>query len=239
MDMARDISGLAALLADPTRARVCVSLMDGCAWTAGELAHAIEVSPQAMSACLSRMEEAGVIMRLRQGRHAYVKLRDRRVAQIVEFMGTVTPQDDAVVVGYRQVRADRRLRAGRTCYNHVAGRLGVGIAQSMERIGLVDVEDGSMRMTDSGVRWFSDRGIDVKARKNTPRIRGCLDWTERRMHIAGTAGTQLYASLLGRGLLRRAEPRRALRVTPPGIRWFAQELHMNVAELMDDDPSSS
>lgn len=101
-DTGDDISALASTLADPTRAKVCVTLMDGCAWTPGELAHQIDVSPQAMSSCLAHLEDAGAITRIRQGRHHYVRLSGEHMARIVESLGG--PPDPAGPIRWATVR---------------------------------------------------------------------------------------------------------------------------------------
>lgn len=230
LDTGSDISQVASILADPTRSRVCVALMDGCAWTAGELAKHTETSPQAMSSCLQHLEDAGVISRIRQGRHQYVRLADERMAEIIEFLGNAVSPAPSSPVGYRQVRADQRLRYARSCYNHMAGRLGVEIAQSMLDMRLVDLEDNSMRLTPKGSQWFEDTGITLTDAGRSPRIVACLDWTERRFHIGGKAGSALLTYCLERHLITKASPKRALRITHDGEQWFADKLLIQVID---------
>lgn len=233
-DTGDDISALASILADPTRAKVCVTLMDGCAWTPGELAHQIDVSPQAMSSCLAHLEDAGAITRIRQGRHHYVRLSGEHMARIVESLGAAAGPRRAHPVGYRQVRADRRLQAARTCYTHIAGRLGVALADAMNAQGLIETSDDAMRLTLAGTAWFADQGIMLPTAQ--ARIRACLDWTERRMHIAGPAGIGLCRRLLELDVIRRSIPRRALTVTPSGQHWFEDHLGLDAQAIAEPRP---
>ncbi|MFT8592001.1 MAG: winged helix-turn-helix domain-containing protein [Bifidobacterium sp.] len=230
-DTGSDIARLASTLADPTRANVCAALMDGCAWTASELARQMGVSPQAMTSCLSKLEESHLIVRMQQGRHRYVKLCDEHTAQIVEFMGTVAQARQTQAIGYRQVRADQRLRYARTCYNHIAGHLAILITAAMQTRGLIDLRDDSIRLTDKGTLWFANNGMPESQLRKTPRIKGCLDWTERRMHIGGSAGSALCSHLMDLSVIRRDTPRRALRVTATGKRWFASQLGIDEDSL--------
>lgn len=230
LDTGSDISQLASVLADATRAKVCVALMDGCAWTAGELAHHTQTSPQAMSSCLTRLEDARIISRIRQGRHQYVQLSDERMARVIEFLGSVTGPSDAPVTGYRQVRADQRLRYARSCYNHIAGHLGVDIAQHLEHRDLITIEDGSIRLTGNGLQWFEDEGISIPESRTAPRIKACLDWTERHFHIGGYAGSALLSYLLDQRFMEKAAPKRALHVTAAGREWFSKELDITVVD---------
>lgn len=230
-DTGSDISQLASALADPTRARVCVALMDGRAWTAGELSQQTEISPQAMTSCLTKLHTAHIITRIRQGRHSYVALANERVAALIELLGTFAKPEDTTVIGYRQVRADEHLRYARTCYNHIAGHLGILIATAMNAHELIDIEDDSMRLTELGMQWFARNGIELHPHGRTPRIKACLDWTERRFHVAGIAGSALCTHLLKLNLIQRSTPKRALRVTAAGIRWFNSQLGLEEQSL--------
>jgi DNA-binding transcriptional ArsR family regulator len=204
--------------------------MDGCAWTAGELAAHTQTSAQAMSSCLQRLADAGVISRMHQGRHQYVHLANEHIAQVIEFLGNAVPPTPTAPVGYRQVRADQRLRYARSCYNHIAGNLGVRIADSMLAAKLIDLEDHSMRLTPQGLQWFNDQGIALVEAGRTPRIKACLDWTERRFHVGGKAGSAMLAYCIDQHLLLRASPKRALRFTPEGRQWFARTLDIRVED---------
>jgi DNA-binding transcriptional ArsR family regulator len=228
LDTGSDISQMASVLADATRAKVCVALMDGCAWTAGELARHTQTSPQAMSSCLMRLEDAQIISRIRQGRHQYVQLSDERTAKVIEFLGSMVEPRQEKPIGYRQVRADQRLRYARSCYNHIAGHLGVDIAQSMQGQHLINIEDGSIRLTDDGLHWFAHKGIALPESRTAPRIKACLDWTERHFHIGGSAGSALLSYLLDHQLIVKATPKRALHVTEKGTQWFADELNLQI-----------
>jgi DNA-binding transcriptional ArsR family regulator len=222
------ISATAALFADATRAGVCDALMDGCAWTPGELRQAAGVSAPAMSACLDRLETAGAVRSVRQGRHRYVMLAGDHVASVVEFLGNVSGEPPAKPIGYRQVQADQRLRTARTCYSHIAGGLGVAIAETMVKRSLLIAADESFSLSGEGESWFRSNGILQGRTLRAPHVRACLDWTQRRMHLAGSYGTALCSYLISTGALRRTQPRRALAVTEAGKEWLRNQLGLDI-----------
>ncbi|MFT9393794.1 hypothetical protein, partial [Bifidobacterium sp.] len=117
------------------------------------------------------------------------------------------------------------------CYNHIAGHLAILITAAMQTRGLIDLRDDSIRLTDKGTLWFANNGMPESQLRKTPRIKGCLDWTERRMHIGGSAGSALCSHLMDLSVIRRDTPRRALRVTATGKRWFASQLGIDEDSL--------
>ena len=228
---ATGLASLASLLADSTRAGVCMALMDGRAWTAGELARSMGVAPSTMSEHLSRLVAGGLLVEHRQGRHRYVALAGPEVAAALEVVTGLT-EPPAPARTLRAVRAHDDLRRGPTCYDHLAGRLGVAITSAMTARGLLD-DDADLAPTAAGHAWFaSELGIDlgagraarrdaahdagVGAPSRRPIARACLDWTERRPHLAGQACAQLCAVLLERAWVVRIGTGRAVRVTPVG-----------------------
>ncbi|GII78111.1 transcriptional regulator [Sphaerisporangium rufum] len=223
------LATLAGLLADGTRARFCLALLDGRAWTAGELARHAGVALSTASEHLSRLVAGGILAEERQGRHRYVRLAGPQVAQLIEDLAAhaaPTAHADGPAGGrpptLRAAGAARAMAAARTCYDHLAGRLGVTITDALTRHGLLS-QDTGFALTADGLAWFEGglRAALPPATGRRPLARGCLDWTERRHHLAGTAGAVLCATLLERGWVARIGSGRALRVTPPGHQALA------------------
>lgn len=206
----------AALAGDPARASMLLALMDGRALTAGELATVASVTPQTASGHLARMVEAGLLVAEKQGRHRYHRLASPLIARMVETIHSVagTTRVPPLRVGPR----DSALRLARTCYDHLAGRVAVGIADRMgEEGGLVLGSDGG-ELTEAGRRLLQRIGVDVPAAGRGRRsfCRPCLDWSERRYNLAGAIGAALLDGLVAQGWLRRTTGSRAMTVTPAG-----------------------
>ncbi|MFH8567172.1 ArsR/SmtB family transcription factor [Streptomyces sp. NPDC017993] len=213
-----ELARLAALLADRTRAAFCLALLDGRAWTAGELAAYAQVAPSTASEHLTRLTEGGLLVERRQGRHRYVQLAGPRVAELLESLTAHLDPPAPRPSGLRAANVSAALARGRTCYDHLAGRIGVTITDAMTGRGLLD-QDGGFALTDAGRDWFSDGlGIPPAGLRSgrRPQARGCVDWTERRRHLAGTAGARLCEQLLDRRWVRRIGSGRAVRLTPEG-----------------------
>ncbi|WP_219419750.1 ArsR/SmtB family transcription factor [Pseudonocardia nigra] len=224
------LAELAALLADRTRAQICVALLDGRAWTAGELAALAGVAPSTASEHLGRLVAGGLLVERRQGRHRYVQLASPEVAQLVENLvhpprrlrklrrlpspGAAHARPTAPV-GLRAVTAAAALADARTCYDHLAGRLGIAITDALGERGLLD-RAGGFALTPAGLTWFRAELGFVPARSRRPVARACLDWTERRSHLAGQAGAHLCERLEANGWIARRRGARAVRVTPAG-----------------------
>ncbi|TQM04252.1 ArsR/SmtB family transcription factor [Pseudonocardia kunmingensis] len=209
------LADLAALLADRTRARFCVALLDGRAWTASELAGLAGVAPSTASEHLGRLVAGGLLVERRQGRHRYVQLASPQVAQLVEDMAAHANPGQEAPVGLRAVTAAAALAQARTCYDHLAGRLGVAITDALGARGLLD-RGGGFALTAAGLDWFAAELGFVPARSRRPVARPCLDWTERRSHLAGQAGAHLCAQLERNGWIARRRGDRAVKVTPDG-----------------------
>ncbi|MFJ4092240.1 ArsR/SmtB family transcription factor [Kitasatospora sp. NPDC089913] len=237
------LARLAALLADPTRAAFCTALLDGRAWTAGELARHAGVAPSTASEHLSRLIDGGLLAEERQGRHRYVRLAGPEVATLIEDLSAFTPPTgtpggppagtpDGTPArrspaatrspAPRSLRESSRLSAearARTCYDHLAGRLGVAVGDAVLARGLVTEEDGPA-LTARGRAWLTELGAELPPRAGRagarPVVRTCLDWTERRNHLGGAFGALLCRTALDRGWVERIGSGRALRVTPDG-----------------------
>jgi DNA-binding transcriptional ArsR family regulator len=206
----------ATLVGDPARANMLGALMDGRALTATELAGAAGVTPQTASGHLSRLTQAGLLEMARQGRHRYYRLASPGVARMLEAILAVagTPGHRSVVVGPR----DTALRAARTCYDHLAGRLGVALADAMAARGHVELAADGGVLTEAGASFLAGLGVALQERPRTGRVfcRPCLDWSERRPHMAGALGAALCTHCLTAGWIRRLPGTRAVGVTPAG-----------------------
>jgi DNA-binding transcriptional ArsR family regulator len=215
---------VAALAGDPARASMLHALMDGRALTASELARAAGIAPQTASGHLAKMTAAGLIVVQAQGRHRYHRLASPAVARMVESIMQVAANLEParpIVVGPREAA----LRAARTCYDHLAGRLGVALADAMVGRGYVELGTDAGLLTEAGTAFLHRVGIDVDALAGLPGHRArrvlcrpCLDWSERRPHLAGTLGTAICAHCLDRGWVRRIDGTRAVAITPKGQR---------------------
>ena len=208
------LAQLAALLADETRAAMCLALLDGRAWTAGELARHAGVARSTATEHLHRLTAGGLLAEERQGRHRYVRLADASVAALLEDMSARLAPDVTRPAGLRAVTASAALARGRTCYDHLAGRLGVAVTDALTARGLLD-QAGGFALTEAGLRWMAGQGLRLDGGKR-PVARACLDWTERRPHLAGVAGARLCERFMTRGWVARIGSGRAVRVTPDG-----------------------
>jgi DNA-binding transcriptional ArsR family regulator len=223
------LAELAALVGDPARANMLIALMEGRALTATELAHVAGVTPQTASGHLARLSAAGLLGIEKQGRHRYHRLASRDIARMLEGMMNIAasitaPRGKRVVVGPR----DQALRAARTCYDHLAGRLGVAIADTMAADGRIELGPEGGVVTEDGLRFLRSLGIDgpteaaASSGSRRPFCRPCLDWSERRPHLAGIVGRAICAFAFERGWVRRINGTRALAITPPGTIGFRE-----------------
>ncbi|WP_407696979.1 ArsR/SmtB family transcription factor [Streptomyces dysideae] len=212
------LARLASLLADETRAACLLALLDGRAWTAGELARHAGVAASTLSEHLGKLVAGGLLAEERQGRHRYVRLADARVAQLVEDLAAqVSPGAVVRPRNLRAANAGSAMARGRTCYDHLAGRLGIALTDAMTVRGLL-VQDTGFALTDAGLGWFDAVGIRLERTGRRALARGCLDWTERRPHLAGVAGAALCRHVLEVGWCVRVGSERAVKVTEVGER---------------------
>ncbi|MCL3996914.1 ArsR/SmtB family transcription factor [Streptomyces lavenduligriseus] len=214
---AAGLAALAGLIADRTRAVCLLALLDGQAWTAGELARHAGVAPSTVSEHLHRLVAGGLLAEERQGRHRYVRLAGPRVAQLVEDLAAQVPAAEAgrPPRGLREASAGAAMARGRTCYDHLAGRLGITVTDALTGRGLLR-QDTGFALTDAGLEWFGAAGIPLDLSGRRPPARACLDWTERRPHLAGAAGAALCRRALEARWCVRVGSGRAVRITPVG-----------------------
>ena len=216
------ISEVAALVGNPARANMLTALLDGRALTASELAYAAGVSPQTTSGHLAQLAEARLLTLTRQGRHSYYRLASPLVGRMLEGLMAVAVDGPP---RYRpRWRGDDQLRQARTCYDHLAGRLGVALADALvARNHVVLTEDGGMA-TAAGEEFLLAFCPDIRHPGNGRRTfcRPCLDWSERRPHLAGAIGAALAARCFELGWIARIRDTRALAISPAGERGFAE-----------------
>jgi DNA-binding transcriptional ArsR family regulator len=213
-------SRIAALLADPAREAMLVALADGRALPAGELAKAAGITPQSASGHLRKMIEGGIISVWSQGRFRYFRLANEEVGAALETLANVARAEPRHAISARTLPAP--LLTARCCYSHIAGRLGVAVADALIRGGHVTISGDRVALTARGAAWAETAGLPpVACRSGAGDLRLCLDWTERRFHFAGRLPSALLRHLLETRCLRRGD-QRSLIVTPPGKAWFAK-----------------
>ncbi len=214
---------VAALVGDPARTGMLNALMQGRALTAKELALTAGVAAPTASGHLGRLAAAGLVAVTAQGRHRYYRLASPRVAALLESLSVVAAFSSPARPRVRSPQ-EQALRLARTCYDHLAGRLGVAIADSMIARGYVVLGDDGGEVTVAGAGFLGDRlDIDM-ATVGRRRIfcRPCLDWSERRPHLAGAIGAAIAGRCFEAGWIERRRATRALTVTPAGRDAFAE-----------------
>ncbi len=239
-----DIAAAASLFADPTRARVLIALSDGRALPASVLAAEAAVTPQAASAQLSRLTDAGLLTVEHSGRHRYYQLATDQVATVLEALAQLAPMQP--IRSLRHSTRAAQLRSARTCYDHLAGRLGVQVTQALIDTGVLVSSDGisdtrrrpgdvlssqllghpytlgpSAAKILTGLGVSTDRLTEDDHSSRRPLLKFCLDWSEQEHHLAGRLGAQLLSAFVTAGWITRTQGQRAVRLSNRGRR----ELH--------------
>lgn len=211
----RDFTALGRALSTPARSTFLNLLMDGTRHPAGELARAAAVSASTASGHLAVLVDAGLVTCETRGRHRYYALAGGEVADALESLGMVA--DATPVSGYRRSRRAEYLAAARFCYDHLAGRLGTALSDAWVRSGWLAGRD-ELALTDAGAVGLREVGVDVDGAVSARRAttRSCLDWTERRPHLAGALGSAVGARFLEAGWVTRHRSGRGLDVTAAG-----------------------
>jgi hypothetical protein len=189
-----------------------LALLDGRAWTASELAKLAKVSRPTISEHLNQLVSGGLLTEVRQGRHRYVKLAGPDTAELLEGLAALAPRRTEVANSLAAVSKRDAFARARTCYDHLAGKLGVALADAMTERGLIDWSDG-ITLTPEGQAWLEDLGIELEVRRGRPAVRSCLDVTERRPHLAGAVGAALCAHALRHEWVTYIPGGRSLKVT--------------------------
>lgn len=223
MDGDLNIASVAALVADPARARMLTALMDGRARTAKELAYGAGVTPQTASSHLAKLLRARLLTMERQSRHRYFRLAAPSVGHAIEALMAVSPARPRAAVSGGPLEG---LRLARTCYDHLAGRLGVSVTDAMVRRHWLMPAGRDYRLTVAGERVLGRLGVDVERTRRERRAfaQQCLDWSERRAHLAGALGAAVARRCLDLRWVQRVVEERTLTLTPQGLRglrtWF-------------------
>jgi DNA-binding transcriptional ArsR family regulator len=222
MVAAANLVEVAALVGDTARATMLAALMGGQSLTGTELAYVASVSRSTASEHLARLVDARLLAVTRKRRFAYYRIASPLVARMLESIKAVAAIE--VPPRHQPRAADEALRFARTCYDHIAGSLGVAIADALQGAGHLTLSDDGGELTDSGARLLSRFGVMPVPQTKNHRIfcRPCLDWSERRYHVAGFVGAEICRCCLERGWLTRLRDTRALHLTPGGRRGLAE-----------------
>jgi DNA-binding transcriptional ArsR family regulator len=229
MVAAANMVEIAALVGDTARTTMLAALMGGQALTSSELAALANVSRSTASGHLNKLVRARLLAVTQKRRNRYYRIASPLVARMLESIKTVAAIETPGRYRPRSARDDA-LRFARTCYDHVAGELGVAIADALIALGYVVLTEDGGEVTEAGVRFFSRFGADLKSAVGSRRIfcRACLDWSERRYHVAGLVGAEIWRRCLKLGWLARGRDTRAISVTPAGRRGFRDTLGIDL-----------
>lgn len=211
-----DLASLAALLADPSRTRMLTALMDARARTATELALEAGVTQSTASSHLARLTAGGLVSIASQGRHRYFRLTGQEVASALEALMSLAGGRTSARV--RPGPRDQDLRRARVCYDHLAGEAGVRLLERLREQKLIGGPDQAIALTPQGEAWCARVGIDLGALRagRRPLCRSCLDWSERRMHLAGALGAALLDRMFALRHARRLRTSRVVTLSPRG-----------------------
>ena len=223
------LASVGELIGEPARAAILVYLLDGRARTAGELAFTANVSAQSASAHLSKLVDGGLLSVQSSGRHRYYSLAGPEVAHALEALGAISTKPRPA--NAQRLPASEQMYAARSCYDHLAGRIAVELTEHLEERkilrsqGECDYELGS-----HGRDWFTRFGVDLDQMRRSRRhfARKCIDWTERRPHLAGALGAAMLSRLLSLGWIVRRRDTRALRITTEGARKFRSQFGLTM-----------
>jgi DNA-binding transcriptional ArsR family regulator len=220
-----DVTRVAALIGDPSRAAILMALSDGRALPAGELARRASISPQTASAHLDKLFRAHLIAVEVQGRHHYYRLRNAQVAQVLESLSIVAPP----MLATTPSDSARALRFARICYDHLAGKVGVAVTHALCDHHYIHDGEAGYSVTDNGQAWFHALGVDLsELRANRrPLTRRCLDWSERRFHLAGALGAAMAKRFFELNWLSRVRKSRIVRLTDRGGAELRARLSLN------------
>ena len=223
-----DVAAAAALLGEPARAALVLAVMDEGPLPASELAGRAGIAPSTASEHLRRLVGGGFLATEKRGRHRYYRLADAAVGAAVEALAIVAPQPQ--VRSLREATRSELLRYARTCYDHLAGQLGVTLALGLEQRGALVRRGGDYVLGPLAPERLTGLGIDVVElrRRRRPLVRGCLDWSERELHLGGALGAAITARLFDLGWIRRRDGNRSVELTPEGRAGLAKDLGVAV-----------
>lgn len=226
--MENQFKQIASLIGDPTRAIIMWTLLDGKAFTATELAIAADTSPQNISMHLTKLLQADLLCVESQGRHRYYKFSRKEIAYAIEAMANLLPHSSDKDDLHKE--SNSAIKQCRTCYDHLAGKVGVAVTDSLLQQKIIIDNDSIFELSTKGQKWFSQLGVDISELKNQRRsfLRPCLDWSERRHHIAGSLAAALLDKMLLADWIRRTKNSRAIVITSKGQKKFYEHFKMNI-----------
>jgi DNA-binding transcriptional ArsR family regulator len=230
MDEANQLAKLSAQLADPARATIVVSLMDGSSRPTGELQISANVSPSSASMHLSKLVNARILTVVKQGRLKYYRIATAAVAHAVEALSIVALSGTAIQKAARS--SLNPFAFARTCYDHLAGKLGVQIVTALQGQNVIRATGKGYEVTASGSVWLSDMGINCKELQPRNRLFAaqCLDFTERRHHLAGALGAALLERMVEMGWIVKSRVPRAVRLTAKGKIELSKRLRLKFTD---------
>jgi DNA-binding transcriptional ArsR family regulator len=223
------IAPLASLIADPTRATLLWALADGRALPACDLALQARVGAPTISFHLGKLIAGGLVEAEKSGRHRYYRLADPSIVALLEKLAVFAPPSRPAR-SFAEGQNGKKLRFARSCYDHLAGRAGVAVAEALVAAGHLSPSGGDYQLSAAGEIFFAEIGIDLAAARATRRVfaRRCLDWSERRHHLAGALGAALLELLFQRAFVQRAETGRALLLTAAGRSFLDERLGLRL-----------
>ncbi|MEO9870663.1 ArsR/SmtB family transcription factor [Ekhidna sp.] len=217
METSKDFAKITSLIAEPARATILWCLLDGRAYTATELALFANLSPQAGSNHLNKLREHGLISTEKQGRHKYYRISNSEVAYAIEAIAAIIPKRESRESGKEKLPTSG-IKHARTCYDHLAGYMGVKIHEKLIARKLLSEDDSQYLPTSEGENWFASLGIDCQKLSKTKRkfAYKCLDWSERKHHLGGALGAALLEAMIERDWIRKIEHSREVVITFSG-----------------------
>ncbi|WP_194544755.1 winged helix-turn-helix domain-containing protein [Paenibacillus sp. FSL W7-1279] len=228
MNANSNIAQVASLVSDASRAAILTVLLDGRYHPASELAYMANIKPQTASFHLSKMVAANLVTVEQQGRHRYYGIQNQEVAQIMETLLSITPPVE--IRSLNQAAENEALRQARTCYDHLAGKLGIQLTNSLLSAGVLSEVEDHYTVTEKGEDFFKAFQVDLGRvkRKRRSFTHRCLDWSERRHHLAGALGHALLERLLELHWIQRVPSTRAIKITPEGKKGLQEIFHIDV-----------
>ncbi|QED46143.1 ArsR/SmtB family transcription factor [Cytobacillus dafuensis] len=223
-----NVALIASLVSEASRAAILTVLLDGRFHPASELAYMAGIKPQTASFHLAKMVEAKVVTVEKQGRHRYYGINNQEVAHVMESLLSITPPIE--IKSFKQASENKALRKARTCYDHLAGNLGVQLTDALLKQGVIYEEKEGFTVSEKGKMFFTEFQIDLRKTKSKRRsfAHKCLDWSERRHHLAGALGNALLERLLELNWIQRLPATRAIKITNAGKKGFKEKFSIDV-----------
>lgn len=224
------LAEIGGVIGDPARAVMLCALLDGRAHSAAELALTAGVSPQTASWHLAKLSDGTLVTAQKKGRNRYFRMASPLVAQAVEAMMAVAITGSSLSRSHVLSEREQTLRTARTCYDHLAGKLGVALIEAFTRRKLIVLSEDGGLVTPRGAKLLSSFGIDLSAMQQSKRpiCRLCLDWSEQKPHLAGAVGAALAARCFELDWVQRLPNTRAVAIMPAGVDGFQERFGVTV-----------